>query len=369
MTGKTAKGHPGRRRIERLRLLISERSADALLVTSLPSIRYLSGFTGSAGLVVVTPSHSTLVTDSRYTIQANDEVAGSGVALEIAPKGLLSSVAGILRGSRRKLRLAYSPTQTTVAQKSALEAEVGRAIKWVDFSGVVEKLRAVKDPDELDAMRDAARLISDVFAAVLPKIRAGISELQVSAEIEYEMKARGASGASFETIVASGARSVLPHARATSKLLSKKELVVLDQGAILRGYCSDMTRTVFLGRAPVRVRRMYQAVREAQEAAKAAVKPGVTAGEIDRAARQVLQRRGFGQYFTHSTGHGLGIEVHEMPRLGKGDTTILENGMVVTIEPGAYIEGLGGVRIEDDVVVTPRGGDVLTTATRDFLEL
>jgi Xaa-Pro aminopeptidase len=369
VTGETIKGHPGRRRIERLRPFLSERSADALLVTSLPSIRYLSGFTGSAGVFLLTPTRAVLVTDSRYTIQANEELAGSGVGLEIAPKGLLASVAAILKRSGRKLRLAYSPSQITVAQKSTLEAELGRAIRWVDFSGVLEKLRAVKDAQELAAMREAARLISDVFAAVLPKIRIGVSELHVSAEIEYEMKTRGASGASFETIVASGPRSALPHARATPKLLSKKELVVLDQGAILRGYCSDMTRTVFLGRAPVRVRRLYEAVREAQEAAKAAVRPGITAGEIDRAARQVLESRGYGQYFTHSTGHGLGIEVHEMPRLGKGDTTTLESGMVVTIEPGAYIEGLGGVRIEDDVVVTPRAADVLTTATRDFLEL
>lgn len=369
MRGKTNKGQFGRRRIERLRPLLSTHAADALLVTSLPSIRYFSGFTGSAAILLLTPSRAFLVTDSRYTIQADEELAGSSVALEIAPKGLLADVAAILKRSRGRLRLGISPSQLTVAQKTALEAALGKGVKWVDFSGVVERLRAVKDPGELNAMRHAALLITEVFAAVLPKIRAGMTELQVSAEIDYEMKARGASGSSFETIVASGVRSALPHARATSKLLSKKELVVLDQGAILRGYCSDMTRTVFLGRAPVRVRRMYEAVREAQEAATAAVKPGITAGEIDRAARQVLERRGYGQYFTHSTGHGLGLEVHEMPRLGKGDTTVLESGMVVTIEPGAYIEGLGGVRIEDDVLVTPHGKEVLTKARRDFLEL
>jgi len=302
-------------------------------------------------------------------VQAAEELRGSGIALEIARKGLLAAVGGILRRRRGKVSLGYSPAHLTVAQKDSLDTVLRGQIRWMDTGGVVEKLRAVKEPAELDAMREAARLISDVFWSVLPKIRPGISELRVSAEIEYEMKLRGASGPSFDTTVASGPRSALPHARVTSKLLSKKELVVLDQGAILRGYCSDMTRTVFLGRAPLRVRQMYLAVREAQKAAKAVVKPGVTAGEVDRAARQVLTRRGFGRYFTHSTGHGLGIEVHEMPRLGAGDATPLEQGMVVTIEPGAYIEGLGGIRIEDDVVVTSSGSVDLTTATREFLEL
>jgi len=362
-------GHSGRGRIERLWPLLFAKPADALLVTSLPNIRYLSGFTGSAGMLLVTSHRATLFTDSRYTIQAAQELAGSGVKVEIARKGLLMSVASHLGRARRRLRLGVDPGNLTVAQQGAFTGILGNQVKWVQAAGLVERLRAKKDPTELARMREAAQLISDVFAAVLPKIRVGVSELLVSAEIEYEMKKRGASGPSFETIVASGARSALPHARATSKLLCEKELVVLDQGAILADYCSDMTRTVFLGRAPVRARRMYQAVKEAQEAAKAAVKPGVAAGDVDRAARRVLERRGFGRYFTHSTGHGLGMEVHEAPRLGKGDGSLLEEDMVVTIEPGVYVEGFGGVRIEDDVVVTSRGAIDLTSATREFLEL
>ena len=349
--------------------MFSQKAADALLVTSLPNIQYLTGFSGSAGALLVTASQATLVTDSRYTIQAREELAGSGVRAEIARKGLLAATASLLGRPQGKLRLGFDPGQVTVAQKAALDKAIGSRVRWVDAGGLVERLRAVKEREELATMREAALLISAVFSIVLPKIHVGLSELQISAEIEYEMKKRGASGPSFDTIVASGRRSALPHARATSKLLSEKELVVLDQGAILRGYCSDMTRTVFLGRAPARVRQMYEAVREAQEAAKAAVMPGITAGAVDRAARQALTRRGFGRFFTHSTGHGLGMEVHEIPRLGKGDASMLEEGMVITIEPGVYVEGLGGIRIEDDVVVTSRGGVDLTNATREFLEL
>jgi Xaa-Pro aminopeptidase len=218
-------------------------------------------------------------------------------------------------------------------------------------------------------MREAAKLISDVFAGVLPEIKPGIAELTLAAEIEYAIKQKGGSGASFETIVASGARSAWAHARPTCKPLRKNELVVLDQGAILRGYCSDLTRTVFLGRAPASVRRLYNAVLEAQGAARDAIRPGVEAGEVDAAARRALKRHRLARYFTHSTGHGLGIEVHEMPRLARGEKTVLEEGMVVTIEPGVYIQGLGGIRIEDDVVVTSKGAVDLTSAPREFLEL
>jgi Xaa-Pro aminopeptidase len=196
-----------------------------------------------------------------------------------------------------------------------------------------------------------------------------MKELDVAAEIERDFKRQGAEGPSFATIVASGLRSALPHAHPTIKAIGKNELVVLDHGAILRGYCSDMTRTVFMGKASRRVRSMYAAVLEALEAGKAAARPGVQAHQVDAATRNVLRRAGFGRYFTHSTGHGVGLEIHEAPRIGRGDSTVLAEGMVVTIEPGAYIEGLGGIRIEDDIVVTARGSEPLTSARRDFLEL
>lgn len=341
--------------------------ADAFLTTHLPNIRYLCGFSGSAGLLLVGSSASTLFTDSRYKFQAREEVSGARVV--IAPHGLIRALGDHLRRHRGRLRIAYVPSQLTVAQKAALDAAAGPRVRWVNGGDAIERLRAIKDASELATMREAAQLISDVVNAVIPAIKPGITELDVAAEIEYGLKRKGASGPSFDTIVAAGPHSAWAHARPSSKPLRKNELVVLDQGAILRGYCSDMTRSVFLGRAPARIRRMYNAVLEAQEAAKAAIRPGVAAGDVDAAARRVLKRLGFAQYFTHSTGHGLGLEVHEMPRLGKGERTELQEGMVITVEPGVYIEGLGGIRIEDDVVVTARGAEDLTTSPRDFLEL
>jgi Xaa-Pro aminopeptidase len=367
VAAQTAREVSSRSRIDRLRLRFSGLGAEAYLVSHLPDIFYLCGFTGSAGILLVESSRSTLFTDSRYTLQAREEVRGSGVC--IAKHGLIRAVSSALRNLRRRTRVAYSPSYVTVAQKSALQNGAESRVHWIDGGNAIETLRAVKDAAELATMRDAARLISDAFRGVLRAIKPGISELELAAEIEYAMKRRGASGPSFETIVASGPRSAWAHARPSSKLLRKNELVVLDQGAILRGYCSDMTRTVFLGRSPAKVRRLYDAVLEAQEAAKAAIRPGVAAWKVDAAARSVLRHRGLARHFTHSTGHGLGIEVHEMPRLGRGDDTVLEEGMVVTVEPGVYVEGLGGIRIEDDVVVAAGGGVDLTNAPREFFEL
>ena len=356
-----------RSRLSRLRLLFSASGVDAILVTHLANINYLCGFTGSAGILLVEPDRAILFTDSRYTFQCRAEVSAAEV--RIVSGGLIPGVGEALRGGRGKRHVAYSAGYVTVAQKRALTAVAGTRVHWVAGLSEVERLRAVKDQAELAIMREAAKLISNVWRRVVRKIRPGISELRVAADLEYGMKAGGASGPSFETIVASGPRSAWAHARATSKLLRKNELVVMDQGAILRGYCSDMTRTVFLGRPSHRVRRLYSAVLDAQQAAKAAIKPGVTAGEVDAAARETLKEHKLAQYFTHSTGHGLGLEVHEMPRLARGEKFVLEEGMVVTVEPGVYIEGLGGIRIEDDVVVTSNGAEDLTSATREFLEL
>lgn len=353
--------------MDRLRLSFSGLRADAFLVSHLANIRYLCGFSGSAGLLLVEPHRGTLFTDSRYTFQARQEVRDARV--EIAKHGLLSALGGALKGRRGRIRVAYAPAQLTVAERATLENCAGNRLRWVDGGNAVEKLRAVKDPGELSAMGQAAALISEVFRSVMPKVKPGLSELDVAAEIDYAIKRNGASGPSFETIVAGGAHSAWAHARPSSRRLGRNELVVLDHGAILHGYCSDMTRTVFLGRAPVKVRRLYHAVLEAQEAAKAAIRPGVAAGAVDAAARRVLKSHGLARYFTHSTGHGLGIEVHETPRLGRGEKTRLEEGMVVTVEPGVYLEGIGGIRIEDDVVVTSSGAVDLTNATREFIEL
>ncbi|MFZ3331759.1 MAG: Xaa-Pro peptidase family protein [Candidatus Acidiferrales bacterium] len=367
MAQKSVDLNSSRSRIHRLRLSLSQSRADALLVTHLPNIRYLCGFSGSSAMLLVESSRATLFTDSRYALQAREEVHDAAVSIVL--HGLLRGVGEALKRRRGRLRVGFAPSQLTVAQKDALHTFAGARMRWVPVPSEVERLRAIKDAAELVAMREAALLISDVWTAALRHARPGISELAVAAEMERAMKLRGASGPSFETIVASGRRSAWPHAQPTAKLLKKNELVVLDQGAILRGYCSDMTRTVFLGRAAGRVRGLYSAVLEAQQAAKAAIRPGVKAGDVDSAARKVLRRHGCIRYFTHSTGHGLGMEVHEMPRLGMHEETLLEQGMVITVEPGVYIEGLGGIRIEDDVVVTALGAEDLTSASREFLQL
>jgi len=350
-----------------LRLSFSALGVDAILVSHLPNIQYLCGFTGSAALLLVDESRATLFTDSRYTFQSRQEVVGARV--HIARQGLLKAVADELRAARGPRSVALANAHFTIAQKQALDAGTRGKVRWAGDDNAVEKLRAIKDADEISRMRAAAQLISDVLVKTLPLIREGTSELDIAAEIEYAIKQGGGSGPSFETIVAAGPRSAWAHARPTAKLLGKSELVVLDQGAILQNYCSDLTRTVFVGRASPRIRRMYQAVLQAQQAAKRAVRPGAKAGDVDAAARRTLKRLGLARYFTHSTGHGLGIEVHEMPRLGKGEETRLQEGMVVTIEPGVYLEGIGGIRIEDDVLVTAQGAVDLTTAPRDFLEL
>jgi Xaa-Pro aminopeptidase len=371
---KDLANHGIRSRQDRLRILFSGRNADAILVSHLADIRYLCGFSGSNALLIVTADKSTLLTDGRYTIQANEET--SGVEVLIVRKSLFAEAGGLLSLARTRKTVLYSPGQLAVSQFAALRKTAGHLAHWRVDPGLVAGLRGVKDADEVAAMKQAADLASAVFVDVLPIIRPGLLENELAAEIEYRMRHMGASGASFETIVASGPRSALPHARPTDKPIGKNELVVLDLGAILRGYCSDMTRTVFVGKAPRRVREWYGAVLAAQVAAIRALQPGVTAGDVDSAARRVLHRHRLARFFTHSTGHGLGLEVHEAPRLGRGETTKLVAGNVVTVEPGVYVENIGGIRIEDDVMVVQdyadtalKSAQILTSAPKEFLEL
>jgi len=291
------------------------------------------------------------------------------VNVRIARKPLFREGGGLLAHTRGRQTVVYSPANLTVAQFGAIRKTAGSRVRWREVHGVVAGLRSVKDADELRTMKQAADVASAAFVDVLRLIRPGILENEIAAELEYRMRRMGASGASFETIVASGTRSALPHARPTDKPIGKNELVVLDVGAILRGYCSDMTRTVYVGRAPQRVRKWYKAVLDAQAAAIQSLRPGVSAGDVDNAARRVLQGKRLARFFIHSTGHGLGLEVHEPPRLGRGEKTRLDAGNVVTIEPGVYVEDVGGIRIEDDAVVTEKGAQILTSAPKEFTEL
>ena len=359
------------RRIGQLRRRLTRAGLSGLVVTHLPDVRYLSGFTGSSGALAVTRRVARLFTDGRYTEQAAAEVKAaqvqivSGVVAVSAVQWLAAQPGAEFAG--------FDPNWTTVAElgrwRAALPARLRRAFLSALAAPLVEPLRRVKDEDELALMREAALLGSRLFDHILGFARPGMAETEVAAELEHQARMLGAEGMSFETIVASGARSALPHGRATSAPLPCRGFLTLDFGIILGGYCSDMTRTVYLGRPKVDERKAYEAVQEAQEAAVAAVAPGVRCGEVDEAARCVLRRAGLAEAFSHSTGHGLGLEIHEPPRIGAGQTARLQAGMVVTIEPGIYLANRFGIRIEDMVAVTETGGQVLTPAPKALIEL
>ena len=357
---------PAPSRLKRLREAISVTRASALLETHLPNIYYLSGFSGDSGALLVDSSIAVLFTDGRFTIQAREETRGIRVHIH---KGSLLEAVGAFLKSRMRGKVAVAPSHLTVADEKTLRKAAGGAVKWLAVDGTVEKLRAVKDNDEITRIREAALVGSEVMEEAMALIRPGVTELEIAAEIGYRMRRKGASGESFEAIVAAGPRSALPHARPTKRKIGRNELVVLDLGAILRRYCSDLTRTVYVGKAPARVRDWYRAVLDAQRSAIEAIKSGVTCGAVDAAARGVLQGRGLARHFVHSTGHGIGIEIHEGPRIARDQKTRLEAGNVVTVEPGVYVEGVGGIRIEDDALVTPSGAEILTTTSREFLEL
>jgi Xaa-Pro aminopeptidase len=354
-------------RLKRVRRALEAAGTNMLVETHPPNVYYLSGFTGDSGVLLVETSSVRLFTDGRFTIQAREEAPG--IRTHIHSGGpLLAAVGDHMRG-KRHIRAAIAPSRLSLAGWNILKRAGGKGVRWLAIDSLVDQLRAVKDASEIERIRDAARVGSEVMEETIRLIRPGVTELDLAAEIGYRMRRKGASGESFEAIVAAGPRSALPHARPTARQIGRNELVVLDLGAILRRYCSDLTRTVYVGRAPSRIRRWYQAVLEAQAAGRDAVRAGVTTGAVDAATRAVLQRKGLGRYFVHSTGHGIGLEIHEDPRLARGQKTLLETGNVVTLEPGVYVEGVGGIRIEDDAVVTPRGAEILTTTPREFLEI
>jgi Xaa-Pro aminopeptidase len=339
---------------------------DTLVLTGAANWFYLTGFTGESGACIVSKKATTLITDGRFMVQARAEARG--IRLRQQKGTLLESIAEALRDFRAR-RVGFDPAHMTVSELEGARKASGRQREWVPVTGSVETLRRRKDAQELSQMRRAAVLAGEIMDFAVGLLRPGVRESDVAAEIEYQMRKRGASGPSFETIVAFGDRAALPHARPTGKRLRKNELVVLDLGVILAHYCSDITRTFFVGRAPKRIREWYKAVLEAQEAAISSASAGVACGDVDAAARRVLRGYGLDHLFVHSTGHGLGLEVHEDPRVAKGQERRLEPGNVITIEPGVYAEGTGGIRIEDDVAVHADRTEVLTRARRDFIEL
>src|SRR6266581_627768 len=357
---------PFHQRRRSLKANLLEAKIDALLVTSPANWYYLAGFSGESGALVVSRKATSLIIDGRFTVQARAET--SEVSFVSQKGSLFESVGLFVKGSPFK-RMGFDPSQVTVQQLETLRKAAGGRVRWIPAVGMAEALRMRKDAPELAQMRRAATLADDVVQQAIGLLKPGIREFEVGAEIEYQMRRKGASGPAFETIVAFGERAALPHARPTGKRLRKNELVVLDLGVILGHYCSDITRTVYVGRAPKRIRSWYQAVLEAQAAAIAAAKSGASCGDVDEAARQVLAGCRLDHLFVHSTGHGLGLEVHEDPRVARGQKKRLEPGNVITIEPGVYSAGIGGIRIEDDVAVHADHTEVLTRSPRDLIEI
>jgi Xaa-Pro aminopeptidase len=358
------------RRLKAVSDALHDAGVDALLLTHLSNVRYLCGFTGSAGMLVVyaagRASKACLYTDGRYTQQAAQEVQAARTV--ITKKSALGEISAAIGRAKVKV-LGFEESQLSYATHRQLKQMLRGKVSLKPMAGTVEQLRVIKDADEIEQIRAAVLLGASLFQTALTAIRPGTPESLVAGEMELQARRAGAEKMSFDTIVAAGTRSALPHGRASSQPIPGNGFIILDWGVILAGYCSDMTRAVHVGPASATHRKMYQAVLDAQLASIEAVRPGVAATEVDRAGRELLRKAGYGDYFTHSTGHGVGLEVHESPRLAKDQPQKLMPGMVVTIEPGIYIPDEGGVRIEDMVLVTESGREVLTPTTKDLITL
>ena len=341
-----------------LEQLLSAEKLDAILVSTLVNIRYYTGFTGSNALLLVTRSGRTLFTDPRYATQAPQEV-DCAVVVVIGP--LLKKLATKLKALKRP-RIGFENTKVSYALYRGLAA-LG---ELVPLGNAVEKPRWTKSVAEIAAIRASVNLNSQALDKAMKRFKVGMLEKDLAAEIDFQMRKLGAEGTAFETIVASGAHSALPHAKPRDERIAEGGYLLIDMGACLNGYMSDMTRTYGVGRVPREAVRIYNAVLEAQQAAIEAIRPGKRAGQIHAAAMRVLKGHGLDKLFVHSTGHGLGLEIHEAPRLGKGDKTGLSSGMAITIEPGVYKPGFGGVRIEDTVLVTEIGTEVLTPTAKGW---
>lgn len=340
---------------------------DAFFTMAPENRRYLTGFTGSSGYVIVSAGETVLLTDSRYTVQAKLESEANSITVVQHGSGFLDAVQAYVDrvGGRRIGFEAHGLTHQTY-----LDLTAGMpGVEWTPTARVIERARQVKDQSELARMKEAARIADAAFEHIAEFIRPGLTEREVALELEVFMRQRGAEGVAFETIVASGERSALPHGVATDRRIGRGEFVTLDFGAMYDGYASDITRTLAVGNPSPRHREIYEVVLEAQQKALEGIRAGMTGAAADALARSAIADAGYGERFGHSLGHGLGLAVHESPRLAKSSGDVLAPGMTVTVEPGVYIPGFGGVRIEDDIVVAIDGNERLTRATKELLIL
>lgn len=351
-------------RIEALQEVLKGRDLPGLLITKQENVRYISGFTGSSGACLITGEHAYFVTDFRYTEQAADQIKGMEIVQ--IDRSIPDTIGELIAGARVRA-VGVEKDSLTLALFELYDQAT--AIELVPTSGIVENLRLIKDSSEIKMVKEAVEIADAAFHHILTYIRPGVTELDVSNELEFFMRKQGAASSSFDIIVASGHRSALPHGVASEKVIESGELVTLDFGALLNGYVSDITRTVAVGEISDELRKIYDTVLRAQLAGVEGLRPGMTGIEADALTRDIIKDAGYGEYFGHSTGHGIGLEVHEGPGLSFRSETKLEPGMIVTVEPGIYVPKVGGCRIEDDVLITENGREILSQSSKELITL
>jgi Xaa-Pro aminopeptidase len=357
--------YSGRR--EKLRKLLKKSGAAALLVTSTPNVRYLTGFTGDASYLLFTHETQILISDGRFVTQIEEECPS--LEMNIRPAGTLihQQVAKVLRSAGIS-RLAIEADSMTVALREQIAEKLPK-LEVGSTSGMVEHLRQIKDREELARIRHAVKIAEKAFAVIRAALRPEQTEKQIGDLLEHQFRLFGGDGPAFDSIVAVGSRGALPHAKLTEREVGSGDILLVDWGAQWRLYKSDLTRVVVTGKISTKLRRVYEVVLSAQKRAIAAIRPGVPTTEVDAAARNAIAAAGFGRRFNHGIGHGFGLEIHESPRMSARNTAVLKPGMIVTVEPGVYLPGWGGVRIEDDILVTREGHEVLTSLPKEFEEM
>jgi Xaa-Pro aminopeptidase len=348
-------------RRQRLLRFFDESDLDLLLIEQPINLRYLSGFSGSEGALLLTPEGGWFICDSRYTVQAGREVSGLSVVEQAQRQ---EGIAELIRQAGAR-RVGFEAAHTTVSAHQGMVTRLPE-VTLVPLGQELDAIRNCKDAQELQLLADVAALASSALGSVLPLVCPGMVEADLALELEFAMRRRGSEGAGFDIIVASGVRGAMPHGRASTKQIEAGELVTIDFGAVQQGYHSDETVTVAVGAVNERQHRIYQVVLEAHDRAIASIRPGITCRELDAVARDYIHEQGFGEYFGHGLGHGVGLAVHEKPVVSPRSDAVVEEGMVFTIEPGIYIPGFGGVRIEDTVAVTADGCRLLTTASKQL---
>lgn len=352
-------------RIEKVQIALQERGVDALLVTNLYNLRYVANFTGTTGLAIITRHKAYFVTDARYTEQASKQCVGFTIVQNIGP--IFHEVKKIVSDEAIQT-LGFENGSMTVSEYNHLKELL--SVELVSATGLIENLREFKEETELTTIRQACEIADKGFSYILNEIQPGVTEIELANKLDFYMRSLGATSVSFDTIVASGVRSAMPHGVASMKKIEKGDFITFDFGCYYNGYVSDMTRTVSLGQPKhEQLKEIYQVVYGAQQLVNQSVKVGMKAADMDKIARDYITEHGYGEYFVHSTGHGIGLEIHEAPGINRNSDTILRAGHAITNEPGIYLAGIGGVRIEDDLFLTDKGIEVVTKSNKELIIL